>query len=203
MILETRGLLEGTEAANEVAVVAPPAIADLVEAMAVHLRELVEGAVFPPGAVDLLLGELDEPIELHGVALFEEVVAHHLEEGRAERHRHSEIDVVVREALESEEQRGVRLGDGLEEPLLLHVGGSFRMPHERQVRVQNDRKKSVRHDHRSPSGRNAHFSGTPVAPAGRGACSLAPGCSLPPSHSLPPSAARHRSLAPPRSLAPA
>ncbi len=43
--LEAAGVLQGTVAANEVPVVAPPAVADLVEALAVHLRQLVAGAI--------------------------------------------------------------------------------------------------------------------------------------------------------------
>ena len=52
MISSLPGVLEGAEAAHEIAVVAAPAVADLVEAVAVHLRQLVVGAVLAPGAVD-------------------------------------------------------------------------------------------------------------------------------------------------------
>ena len=100
---EAPRVLQRAEAPHEVALVAPPAVADLVEPVAVHLRQLVEGVVLASRAVDLLLGELDELVELLAVPLLQQLVGHHRQERRAEAQREAEVDVVAPEALEGEE----------------------------------------------------------------------------------------------------
>ena len=182
--LEAPRVLQRAKAAHEVPVVAPPAVADLVETVAVHLCQLVAGAVLAPGAVDLLLGELDERVDLARVALLEQVVRHHRQERRAEAHREAEVDPVLAEPLEGEQERRVRLGDRLEEPLLLHVRGRLGMAHEGQVRVQDQGEVAARHVT------------SPFVPRARGARPSARGsaerCSLAPAKRLAPARARSR-----------
>ncbi len=144
--LESPGVLQRAVRLDEIAVVPSPAVANLVEAVPVRLRELVEGPVFAPRPVHLFFGELDELVDLLRVPLLQKIVGHHREERRAERQGQTKIDAVGEHPLESQEKRRVRLGDGLEEPFFLHVGGGLRMPDERQVRVKDDREVSVRHD---------------------------------------------------------
>jgi hypothetical protein len=60
--LQAPRVLKRAVPANEVALISPPEISRLVEAVAVHLRQLVEGSVLPPRTVDFLLGQLDERI---------------------------------------------------------------------------------------------------------------------------------------------
>ena len=143
--LQTTGVLQRSKAAHDVAFIPSPAVANLVEAMPVHLRELVKGAVFPPGAVDLLLRELDECVDLLRVSLLEQIVGHHRQERRAEAQGDTEIDVVAGEALEGQEEGRVGLRDRLEEPFLLHVRGGLGVTDERQVRVKDDGKIAVSH----------------------------------------------------------
>jgi hypothetical protein len=61
--------------------------ADAVELPDVELRDVLEPVVLASGAVDLLLGERDQPLEVALVALEQELVRHHGDERRRERHR--------------------------------------------------------------------------------------------------------------------
>ena len=115
---------------------AAPGVAQRLEAVVVHVRQpLVVRLV--PGAVDLAFGELDELVEVLGVAELEQIVGEHRDERRRQRHRAPIRDVIVDQALEHLQQRQVRARDGLVQPLLLHHRRIFGVAHEGEVRVQN------------------------------------------------------------------
>ncbi len=121
-----------------------PEVANLHEAIAVHLGQSVEATV-AAGALHFALRQFHEPVDLDRVPLLEQIVGHHAQERRAHREGDSKVDVVTDESFESEQQGRIGFGDRLEEPLLFHVGGGLGVAHERQVRVQHESEVAVSH----------------------------------------------------------
>ena len=138
------GLLQAAERAHQIALVAAPGVAQRLETIVVHVREPV-GSAARAGPVDLLLGELDQLVEVLGVALLQQVVGQHRDQRRRQRHRAAVGDVVGDQPLEHLQQGQVRPGDRLVQPLLLHHRRIFRVTDERQVGVQDEREISGRH----------------------------------------------------------
>ena len=97
------------------------------------------------GALDLLLGQLDQLVEVLGVADLEQVVGQHRDQRRRQRHGRAVRDVIGDQPLEHLHQRQVRPGDRLVEPLLLHHRRIFGVTDERQVGVQDEREISGGH----------------------------------------------------------
>ena len=99
---------------------------DLAEDPA-HVRELVQvepGELVQPrllalGALDLAPRELDEPVHVPLVARDQELVRHHRDERRRQRHRQPVLDSVLQQAVEHAHDRDVGLAQRLEEPVLL------------------------------------------------------------------------------------
>ena len=135
--LESTRLLQAAKGPHQVPLVAAPGMANRLEAIAVHLRQPVILG-FRACAVELALGELDQTVEVTGVALLEEVVGEHRDERCRERDGAAIRNGVGHEALEHLDQREVGPGDALVEPLLLHHRGILGMPDERQVRMQHE-----------------------------------------------------------------
>jgi hypothetical protein len=61
---------------HQVAIVAMPRIAQRAEPVMVHPGQLVVGAI-PVGAVDFLVGQLDQAVEVPLVALLQERIGEH------------------------------------------------------------------------------------------------------------------------------
>jgi hypothetical protein len=106
------------------------------EVRVVHLGERAEPGL-PAAPIDLLLGEFDEPGDVLEVALLEERVLKHRDQGRAQGDGQTEVDTVVGQALEGANQRDVRLGDRLEQPVLFEEALVLRVSHVRKVRVKD------------------------------------------------------------------
>ena len=104
----------------------------------VHQRELVELG-HPARALDLAAGEVDQPVQVPQVAVLQERIGHHREERRRERHRDAEVDALLLEPVEHLDERDVRLGDRLVEPVLLEEVLVLGMPHVGEVRVEDER----------------------------------------------------------------
>src|SRR5262249_60424316 len=98
--------------------VAEEARARACELLQVHLGAAVPGGLGPRPAL-LALAETDQAIEVSDVALAQEAIAQHGQQGRAERDGERRRDAVVLERREHVEQWEIRLGECLEEPALL------------------------------------------------------------------------------------
>jgi len=138
------GVLQPAERADEVAVVRAPRPAQRDEAVAVHGRELAVPRLLLR-ALDLVLAEFDQRVEVAGDALLQEVVAQHAEQRRGEAQRAAERDAVGGEPLERAQQRQVGVRHRLVEPSLLHDRRILRMAEERQVGVEDEGEISGRH----------------------------------------------------------
>ena len=104
----------------------------------VKLRQLSEIRLIAV-SVSLTHGQIDQKIEVPDVALTQKFVLQHRAQRRCQRHRELEWDVVVHEALHHLQQRDIRFGDCLEEPVFLEKMLVLGMPDERQVRMKNER----------------------------------------------------------------
>ena len=142
--LEPARVLQLAERRHDVAIVAAPGVAQAVEAAAIHLGQaMVLGLGL--GALQLLLGEQDQIVEVVGVAHLEQVVGEHRDERRRQRNRAAVGDVVRLQTLEHLQERQVGTRDGLVKPLLLHHRGILRVANEGKVGVQNQREVSGGH----------------------------------------------------------
>ena len=106
----------------------------------IKARELLERRVILC-AFDLPLSEPNGAVEVAQVARAQEFVLQH----RAERGREIETEfaahAIADESLQHHEKRDVGFGDGFEEPILFQEFFVFRVPHERQVRVEDERER--------------------------------------------------------------
>ena len=105
--LDAARLLQAAERAHQIALVAAPGVAQRLEAIVVHVREPVVVRL-GLGAFDLLLGELDQLVEVLGVAELQQVVGQHRDQRRRQRHRAAVGDVIGDQPLEHLQQRQVR-----------------------------------------------------------------------------------------------
>ena len=105
----------------------------------IHPGKVAEVAV-PVGAVNFLFRELDQAVEVPRVAFPQQRVEQHRAERGGKRERQPRLEPVAPPALKGLEQRQVGFGDGLEQPALLQKFFMFRMPHEWQVRMEDDGK---------------------------------------------------------------
>ena len=142
-------LLEAPERADQVPLVGAPGVANRLEAIPVHLGQTMVVRL-GPGPLELLLGELDQAVEVARVALLQEVVGEHRDERRRERDGAAVGNAVGDEALEHLHERQVRAGDPLVEPLLLHHRRVLGMSDERQVGVEDEREISGWHGTHPP-----------------------------------------------------
>ena len=69
----------------------------------------------------------------------QEVVFEHRRQGRCDAHREREGNTLCGHAVERVEKRQVTLDQRFVEPALLEVQSMLGMPHERKVRVQDER----------------------------------------------------------------
>jgi hypothetical protein len=136
--LHASRLLEVAKGPHEVPVVAAPRVAQRLEAIAVHARQamVVRLRACP---VDLVLRELDQPIEVARISLLQEIVREHRDERRRERDGAAEGNPVGDQALERLQERQIGARDAFVEPLLLHYRRIFGVTHEGEVSVQDER----------------------------------------------------------------
>ena len=135
-------VLKLAERADEIAVIAEIILAQPHEPLVIEEREFVIRAV-PVGAVNFLFSELDQSVEMLLVAVLQEPVAQHGAERGREADGEARFHAVAQPALENFEQRQIRFRDGLEQPVLLEKLGMLRMPHKRQMRVQDEREMAL------------------------------------------------------------
>ena len=93
----------------------------------------------------LALTELVEPREVRFEARAEHRIAQHLDHGGRERDGDPRSHTVALDAPERGHEREVRAGERFEEPALFEVVAVFGVPHEGQVRVEDQREMSERH----------------------------------------------------------
>jgi hypothetical protein len=135
--LELPGVAVLAEGAQQVAaVLALEDAAHVLELAVVEAGELGELGLPARGALDLPPRELDQRIEVAQVAADQELVRHHRDERRRERHREPVVDAVAQQAVEHAYDRDVGLVERLEEPVLLEERRVLGMADVRQVRVE-------------------------------------------------------------------
>jgi hypothetical protein len=120
--------------------------ADAVELPDIELRGVLEPVVLARGAVHLLFGERDQPPEVALVTLEQELVRHHGNERRRQRHREAVVHPVVEQPVQHVHERDVGLGQRLEEPVLLEELRIFGMADVRQMGVQHGAPVAHGHD---------------------------------------------------------
>ena len=141
--LEPAAVLQPPERAARGRLVAAPGVAQAAEAVAVHVREPVVLRL-RPGALELLLGERDQVVEVLGVPLLQQIIGQHGMSG-GDSESVSGMASVGDQPLEDLQERQVGVADGLVEPALLHDRRILRMADEGQVRVKDQREVSGRH----------------------------------------------------------
>ena len=134
--LEIPGVLQLAQRLHEVSVMATPRVAHLAEAVPIHLGELAIVRLVL-GSPNFLLRERNQIIEVLGVARLQEVVRQHAEQRRRHGHGAAERDSIARQPLEHLDQREVCASDGFIQPAFLHDRRVLRVPHERQVSVED------------------------------------------------------------------
>ena len=107
------------------------------ESAMVHLRQDVKLRL-PAGSLQFLADQREQIVEVAHVAVLQQRIGEHRRQRRRDRHGHSPIDAVALQALEDVQQRNVRLGDGLVQPVLFEEVLVLGMAHKRQVCVQDE-----------------------------------------------------------------
>ena len=141
MISSTACVLKLLEGGDEVAVVMPPRLARLAEFVVIHPREIAERAV-PVRAMDFLFRQVNQAVEMPRVTLAQQRVAAASRKAWARAKREARFQLVALPAVEHLDQRQVGFGDALEQPAFFEKFFVLRMPHKRQVRVQDEWKDS-------------------------------------------------------------
>ena len=88
-------------------------------------------------AFDLLPGKLDQPADMTEIALLEQRIGEHGDEGRRQAHGEAEIHAVVHQSVEYVDKRNVGLGDRLVQPVFFEKPVVLGVAHIRQMAVQN------------------------------------------------------------------
>jgi hypothetical protein len=140
------------EGAHEVRAVGLPEDAPHVgELVGVEAGEVGEAGVVGLRALDLTVCEVHQPVEVAVVAAHEQVVLHHRQQGRRQRHGEAVVDAVLQQPVENADDRDVGLGQGLEEPVLLEELRVLGMADVGEVGVQY--RAPIPGGHRRTSGR--------------------------------------------------
>ena len=138
---ETAGILQFAKCPNDIALQRfDEKFARLGEELRVKARQLGELRIVLV-ALDFLRGEIDQALEVAEIALLQQLVAQHRAEGRGERQREPEVDAFVDQPPHHAQEREISFGDGLEEPVFLEEILVFRVPNERQMRVEDERER--------------------------------------------------------------
>ena len=154
------------ERAQEVGVVRSRKTTAGVELVEVEPRDVVEPLVLSPGARrSPAPPSVDQPVEVAVVARDEQLVRHHRDERRGQRHGQPVVHAVGQQAVQHAHEGDVGLGQGLEEPVLLEELRVLRMPDVRKVRVQHRAPISDGHGARS-SGDGRRWRRRPIGVAG-------------------------------------
>jgi hypothetical protein len=142
--LEPALILQATEGAHQVALVAAPGVAQAEEAIVVHLGQAVVLRL-RLGPLQLLLGQQDQIVQVVGVPGFEQVVGQHADERRGQRNRAAVGHAVCLQTLEDLDERKIGSADGFVQPLFFHHRRIFGVTDEGQMGVQDQRKVSGWH----------------------------------------------------------
>src|SRR6476660_68733 len=104
--------------------------------MKVEFSQLAELRMF---AISFLLasGKIDQEIQVSDVTIAQQLVLKHCAERRRDRHREFKRHKIVDEPLHHAQQRDVRFGDCLKQPLFLEEMLVLRMTNERKMSVKN------------------------------------------------------------------
>ena len=127
--------LELAEGAHQVASVVKISLADGVKAMVIHPGQLMKRPV-PVRAMDLFIGQFNQPLEMAHVAILQQRIQQHGAERRGHGQRHPRVHAIAHPALHHLDQRDVVFSDRLEKPVFLKEPLVLRMAHKRQVSVQ-------------------------------------------------------------------
>ena len=118
------------------------------EALVIHLGQ---GVVFglPAGAFQLLAGQGDEVVDVADVAVLQQRIAEHGGQGGRDGHGQPPVAAVAFEAVEDVQERNVRFGDGLVEPVFFEEIVVLRVTDEGQVGVERQTEVTDRHSKKS------------------------------------------------------
>src|SRR5436309_11828186 len=94
-------------------------------------------------AFKLLIGELNNLIEMRDVARSQDAIIQHCAKCRGHRHGQLERDALALQPLHHADQRHIRLGDCFKKPSFLVKGHVLWMPHERQMGMQDKSQRSA------------------------------------------------------------
>ena len=129
--LQETEVLKFPERRDQIPPVTVPRVAQGREPVMIHPRQFVKRAI-PMRAMDFLLRQFDQSVEVLLVALLQQRIEQHGAERGRERERQARRHAVVPPALQVLEQRQIGFRDGLEEPALFQKFLVFGMAHERQ-----------------------------------------------------------------------
>ena len=111
---------------------------DVRELVQVEPGEVVEPGLLAPRPLDFAPRQgSTRPVEVALVAVDEQLVAHHRDERRRQRHREPVLDAVAQQAVEHPDDRDVGLGQRLEEPVLLEEVRVLGVADVGKVRVED------------------------------------------------------------------
>jgi hypothetical protein len=108
-----------------------------LEAALVHARRLVKLRLVLTRAMHFLLGQFKQPLEVAQIAALEQFIGQHRGQRRGDGHGQAKRDTLACQPFHHCDQRDVRFGDRLVQPMLLEHVFMLGMPHEGQMRVQD------------------------------------------------------------------
>jgi hypothetical protein len=132
-------VLEFFERVHQVAAITTPRFACLGKFMVIHPGQLPERPV-PVRPMDLFFRQDDQIVQMPLITLLQQRVEQHRTKRRRQRQCDRRVHLVAAPAFENLQQGDIRLGDGFEQPAFFQELVMFRMAHERQVCVQDERK---------------------------------------------------------------
>ncbi len=112
----------------------PPDVGELVQ---VEPGEVVEVRLPALRPLHLAPRQLDQAVEVAVVPADQQLVGHHRDERRRQRHGQPVVDAVLQQAVEDADDRDVGLGERLEEPVLLEERRVLGVPDVREVGVED------------------------------------------------------------------
>ncbi len=135
--LKNTRVLKFSKGADQVATVAiTEKMAAVVKPVVIEAGEGLKGGIVP-GAVKLLVGELDLFFQPVDVTILKQGIPEHGAQGRGQRHGESEGNAVADETLHHIQEGQIGFGDRLVQPILLEKLGIFGMAHEGKVGVED------------------------------------------------------------------
>ena len=139
-------ILKFLESVNKIlAVFIDESVINATQLAAVHLSSLVKFCI--ACSLQLLVRQLDQFIEISDKSVLQQRITEHLAQRRRNRHRNSEINIVIDETLKHIEQWNISLDNRFVEPSLFQERIILRVSDERQVSMQLQTYISVCHEY--------------------------------------------------------